>query len=253
MKWRCGETAVTCIALFPRRWSTCTARPAAACEIARPGQRFAWRPPRRACSTRLRSYRLQRRPVAQGEIEIAVEAAGLNFKDVMLAMGVLSQEEPGGQGHGPTLGMECRRTHHGHRRRRGGFAIGDEVVAYAQRTLGSHAVADARLVAAKPPALTMEEAATIPAVFLTAYYSLYTLAKLKAGERILIHAGAGGVGLAAIQLAQLAGAEVFATAGSDDKREFLRAIGVPHALNSRTWISPRRSWKSPMAKGSTWC
>lgn len=175
-----------------------------------------------------------RRPVAQGEIEIAVEAAGLNFKDVMLAMGVLSQEEPGGQGHGPTLGMECAGRITAIGEGVGGFAIGDEVVAYAQRTLGSHTVADARLVAAKPPALTMEEAATIPAVFLTAHYSLYTLAKLKAGQRILIHAGAGGVGLAAIQLAQLAGAEVFATAGSDDKREFLRAIGVPHALNSRT-------------------
>src|SRR5207237_980487 len=68
----------------------------------------------------------------------------------------------------------------------------------------------------------------------TAYYSLHTLGHLQAGERVLIHSAAGGVGLAAVRLAQAAGVEIFATAGSPAKRDFLRACGVPHVLDSRT-------------------
>lgn len=209
-------------------------RPNAAAYVAAQGTAFRVEAVNPGLLDQLRFMPHARGAVEPGGIEIAVEAAGLNFKDVMLAMGVLTQEERGGQGHGPTLGMECAGRITAIAENVSGFAIGDEVVAYAGRTLGSHTVADARLVAPKPPTLTMEEAATIPAAFLTAYYGLYALANLKAGERVLIHAGAGGVGLAAIQLAQLVGAEVFATAGSDDKREFLRAIGVQHVLNSRT-------------------
>ena len=86
----------------------------------------------------------------------------------------------------------------------------------------------------KPPTLGFEQAATIPIAFLTAAYALRTLAGLAAGERVLIHAAAGGVGLAAVQLAQRVGAEVFATAGNDEKRAFLRRLGVPHVMDSRS-------------------
>ena len=78
------------------------------------------------------------------------------------------------------------------------------------------------------------QAATIPLAFLTAYYSLHTLARLQRGERVLIHSASGGVGLAAVQLALKAGAVVFATAGSPEKRELLTALGVPHVMDSRS-------------------
>ena len=80
----------------------------------------------------------------------------------------------------------------------------------------------------------MEDAAGIPIVFLTAAYAINTLAGLKKGERILIHAAAGGVGLAAVQLAQQIGAEIFATAGHEEKREYLRSLGVEHVMDSRS-------------------
>ncbi len=85
-----------------------------------------------------------------------------------------------------------------------------------------------------PPSLGFAEAASIPVVFGTAYHALHTLARLRRGETVLIHAAAGGVGLAAIQLAQQIGATVFATAGSEEKRDFVRALGVAHVLDSRT-------------------
>src|SRR5690606_35736024 len=86
----------------------------------------------------------------------------------------------------------------------------------------------------KPAQISFEQAATIPITFLTAAYALETLGHMQSGERVLIHAGAGGVGLAAIQLAKLAGAEIFATAGSPEKRDMLTALGVQHVLDSRT-------------------
>src|SRR5207302_421600 len=91
-------------------------------------------------------------------------------------------------------------------------------------TLEYHAVPGA--VVKRPPTLTPEAAAAIPLVFVTAHYGLNTLAKMKAGDRVLIHNASGGVGLAAIQLAQRAGAEIFATAGSDEKRAMVRGLGV---------------------------
>src|SRR5206468_8168896 len=95
-------------------------------------------------------------------------------------------------------------------------------------------VTPAQLVAARPANLSDAEAATIPVAFLTAHYALHTLAGMKAGDRVLIHAAAGGVGLAAVQLAQRAGAEVLATAGSDEKRAYLRSLGVRHVMDSRS-------------------
>ena len=100
--------------------------------------------------------------------------------------------------------------------------------------LSSRAVVPAELVFPKPANLTWEQAATTPLVFLTAWYGLHTLAGIRSGERVLIHAGTGGVGLAAIQLARRAGATVFATAGSPEKRRFLHELGVEHVFDSRS-------------------
>jgi NADPH:quinone reductase-like Zn-dependent oxidoreductase/acyl carrier protein len=114
------------------------------------------------------------------------------------------------------------------------FKPGDAVMGVAPYSFASHTTTTDYALVPKPDTLDHEEASTVPITFMTAYYGLRRLADIQSGERVLIHAGAGGVGLAAIQIAQQAGAEIFATAGSDEKREFLHALGVPHVMNSRS-------------------
>jgi acyl transferase domain-containing protein/acyl-CoA synthetase (AMP-forming)/AMP-acid ligase II/NADPH:quinone reductase-like Zn-dependent oxidoreductase/NADP-dependent 3-hydroxy acid dehydrogenase YdfG/acyl carrier protein len=162
-----------------------------------------------------------------GEVEIRVNSAGLNFRDVMNAAGVY----PGGP---IPFGAECAGTIAAVGEGVTDLRVGDEVIALASGSFGAFVTADARAVIPKPAALSFGQAATIPIAFLTAYYSLHQLARLSKGERILIHAAAGGVGLAAVQLAQQAGAEVFATAGSPEKRAHLKTMRVPHIFDSRS-------------------
>jgi len=162
-----------------------------------------------------------------GEVEIRVMAAGLNFRDVMNAAGVY----PGGP---IPFGAECAGKISAVGADVMDFKIGDDVLAVANASFGSYTTADARAVVPKPPAFSFGQAATIPIAFLTAYYSLNYLAKLSRGERVLIHAAAGGVGLAAVQLARHAGAEIFATAGSPEKRAYLKSMRVPHIMDSRS-------------------
>lgn len=162
-----------------------------------------------------------------GEVEIRVNSAGLNFRDVMNAAGVY----PGGP---IPFGAECAGTIAAVGEDVTDFQAGDEVMALASGSFGAFVTADARAVIRKPSAMNFGQAATIPIAFLTAYYSLHQLARLAKGERILIHAAAGGVGLAAVQLAQQAGAEIFATAGSPEKRAHLKSMRVPHILDSRS-------------------
>ena len=100
--------------------------------------------------------------------------------------------------------------------------------------LASHATLPVHLIARKPEGLSFDEAATIPIAFMTARYALHHAGRIRAGERILIHAAAGGVGLAAVMLAREAGAEIFATAGRPEKREYLESLGVRHAMDSRS-------------------
>ena len=162
-----------------------------------------------------------------GEVEIRVNAAGLNFRDVMNAAGVY----PGGP---IPFGAECAGTISAVGADVTDMKPGDEVIAVVNGSFSAFTTADARAVVPKPPAFNFGQAATIPIAFLTAYYSLHHLAKLSRGERVLIHAAAGGVGLAAVQLAQQAGAEIFATAGSPEKRAYLKSMRVPHILDSRS-------------------
>ncbi len=167
---------------------------------------------------------------AAGQVTIHVQATGLNFSDVLKALGLY----PGIRDAIVPLGIECSGivTAVGPGVTR--FQIGDEVMGIAPYSFASTAVTAEYALTHKPKSIDFEEAATIPIVFLTAYYALVRLAQLQPGERLLVHAGAGGVGLAAIQIAQHLGAEVFATAGSDEKRKFLQQLGVPHVYNSRT-------------------
>lgn len=173
------------------------------------------------------------RPVS-GELEIAVRSAGLNFRDVMYAMGLLSDEAVENGFAGASLGMELA----GVVTRTGpgvdGFSPGDEVIAFAPACFADRVVTPASAVAHKPAAWSFNAAATVPTTFFTAYYALHHLARLEEGERLLIHGAAGGVGLAAIQLGRAMGAEIFATAGSEAKRDIVRLLGADHVFDSRS-------------------
>ena len=173
------------------------------------------------------------RPAAD-EIEIEVAATGLNFRDVMYALGLLSEEAVENGFAGPTLGLECAGVVIGVGAGVEGFGLGDRVVAFGPSSFSNHVLTKASGVSRIPPGISFEAAATIPSTFFTGYYALHHLARLREGEKILIHGAAGGVGIAAIQLAKYFGAEIFATAGSDEKRDFLRLLGVDHIFDSRS-------------------
>ncbi len=168
----------------------------------------------------------ERRAPGPGEVEIRVRATGLNFRDVLNALGLYPD------GAGP-LGGECAgdvaRVGEGVRDLR----VGDRVVAMAAGCFASHVITKRELVALTPAGFADDEAAAHPIAYLTAAYALEEAARLTRGDRVLIHAAAGGVGLAAVNLALRAGAEVFASAGSEVKRARLRALGVHHVLDSR--------------------
>ena len=183
--------------------------------------------PRRGVLDHLELRRTPRRPPGPGEVEVRVSYAGLNFRDVLNALGMYPGEA------GP-LGAECVGTVTAAGAGVTHVSVGDEVMGMVGGSLRSYVTTAAALVAPRPRSTSAEAAASLPIAFLTAEYALNHLAGMQRHDRVLIHAGAGGVGLAAIQVAQRAGAEVFATAGSPEKRAFLAALGVQHVLDSRT-------------------
>ncbi len=168
------------------------------------------------------------------EIEICPRATGLNFRDVMYAMGLLSDEAVENGFAGASLGMELS----GVVVRTGtavkNFQVGDAVIGFAPACFSTRVITRTTAVAHKPKDWSDEAAATVPTTFFTVYYALHHLAQLQPGERILIHGASGGVGLAAIQFARYRGAEIFATAGTDEKREFVQLMGADYVLDSRS-------------------
>jgi acyl transferase domain-containing protein/NADPH:quinone reductase-like Zn-dependent oxidoreductase/acyl carrier protein/NADP-dependent 3-hydroxy acid dehydrogenase YdfG len=168
------------------------------------------------------------------EVLIAVAATGLNFRDVMWAMGMLPEEALEDGFAGPTIGMECA----GHVLAIGAgvkdLAVGEAVMAVAPAAFSTHVCVKRSGVARLPAGIDPIAGATLPVAFLTAYYAVVELARIRAGETILIHGGAGGVGLAALQVAKARGATVIATAGSVEKRRLLETLGADHVFNSRT-------------------
>jgi acyl transferase domain-containing protein/acyl carrier protein len=166
-----------------------------------------------------------RRPPEAHEVEVEVHAAGLNFKDVLVSLG---QFQP------TSLGSECTGVVCSAGEAVKHMKAGDAVlVAMAPGCMASHVTVPAQCVVPLPEGMSFIDGATLPIAVFTARHALIDLAGLRAGERILIHAAAGGVGLAAVQMARKRGAEVFATA-SPPKWKFLETIGVEHVLNSRT-------------------
>jgi myxalamid-type polyketide synthase MxaB len=170
---------------------------------------------------------VERRPPKAGEVEIQVHAVGLNFRDVLRALHVLPEET--GQVGGECAGVVAAIGEGVER-----FRVGDAVAAFAPGGFRSMVTVTEDFVVHKPETMTFLEAASIPVVFLTAHYALRHLTKISRGERVLIHAAAGGVGLAAVRIAKRAGAEIFGTAGSPEKRQFLMAEGVHHVMDSRS-------------------
>ena len=174
------------------------------------------------------------RELGDGEIEVQVAATGLNFRDVMYLMGLLPDEAVEKGFAGASLGLEFSGIVSRVGSRAHQFKPGDPVMGFGSACFASHVVTQAEAISLMPPEWSFESAATVPTVFFTVYYALKHLANLEAGERVLIHGGAGGVGIAAIQLARHLGAEVFATAGSDEKRDFVRLLGAEHVFDSRS-------------------
>jgi polyketide synthase 12/epothilone polyketide synthase D len=173
---------------------------------------------------------VRRQPPGPGQVEIEVVAAGLNFSDVMKALGIYP-----GLGDGPVpLGAECSGRVAAVGEGVHDLRVGDEVLAVAPFAFASHVTTRAELTAIKPPQLTFEEAATLPIAFLTASYALDHLGHLAAGERVLIHSATGGVGLAAVQCARRVDAEIFTTAGTPEKRDYLKKLGIEHVMDSRS-------------------
>ncbi len=175
-----------------------------------------------------------RRAPGPGEVELAVDAAGLNFRDVMWGLSILPEEILEDGYAGATLGLECAgrvvRVGEGVTR----LKVGDPVLAFAKAALATHVTVDAAVAAPIPDGLPVEAAATVPVAFLTAFYGLIRCARLAEDEWVLIHGGAGGVGLAALQIALWRGARVIATAGSDERRDLLTALGADHVFDSRS-------------------
>ena len=166
------------------------------------------------------------RELQPDEVEIDIRATAINFRDVLQSLGVVTLDAP--------LGTDCA----GVLLRVGdavtGLVPGDEVVAIAPGCFASHAIAPRALVVHKPEQLSFSQAAAQAIAYLTADFCLHQLARVRQAERVLIHAAAGGVGLAAVHLCRQAGAEVIATAGSEKKRAFLRSLGVAHVYDSRS-------------------
>jgi phthiocerol/phenolphthiocerol synthesis type-I polyketide synthase C len=186
-----------------------------------PGQRFRWEPTERAAP-------------GPNEVEIAVVATGLNFRDVMWALSLLPDEMIEQGGARAALGCECAGEV-----TRVGTAVrhlrpGDRVAAFANGAFATHVVLEADQVVKLPPGMSCQAGATIPVAFLTAHFSLVVHAQLQRNEWILIHGGAGGVGMAAIQIALAREARIIATAGSEAKRNLLKTLGVHHVLDSRS-------------------
>jgi acyl transferase domain-containing protein/NADPH:quinone reductase-like Zn-dependent oxidoreductase len=172
---------------------------------------------------------LPRKALQEGEVEVEVAATGLNFKEVLMALGILpcntKSYDFGLEFSGVVSRVGSSVTQ---------VRVGDRVAGFSSGSFGKFVVTDNRLVELLPENLTFDMAATIPVAFTTAYHSLCHLGRLKEGDKVLIHAATGGVGLAAIQIAQKIGAEIFATAGSDRKRDYLRVRGIAHVFNSRS-------------------
>ncbi len=182
---------------------------------------WAMKPDAGGSLERLRLEPLPEQALEPREVRVAVEAVGLNFRDMFVALGVF-EDELGGEFCGRVIEVGEHVTTVG---------VGDRVLGLALTTFRSETVMHEDLIAPAPEGVPLAALATIPTAFISAALS-FDAVELEAGDRVLIHAASGGVGQAAVQLAGAAGAEVFATA-SAPKQAAVRALGVEHVFDSR--------------------
>ncbi|WP_432108397.1 KR domain-containing protein [Streptomyces sp. AA1529] len=159
------------------------------------------------------------RALDEHEVRVDVRAVGLNFRDVLIPLGMYPDAESarmGSEGAGVVTGIGSRVT---------GVAVGDRVMGVWQDAFRSSVVVDERVVVGVPEGWSFVEAASVPVAFVTAFFALVDVAGVRSGESVLVHAAAGGVGMAAVQLARWLGAEVWATA-SESKWSVVRGLGV---------------------------
>ncbi|WP_246398793.1 sulfolipid-1 biosynthesis phthioceranic/hydroxyphthioceranic acid synthase [Mycobacterium vicinigordonae] len=170
-------------------------------------------------------------PPGPGQIEVAVSASSINFADVLNAFGRYQSLD----GILPALGTDFAGVVTAVGEGVTNHKVGDHVGGMSP--LGCWATfvtCDARLATTLPDGMTDAQAAAVTTAHATAWYGLNDLARIKAGDKVLIHSGTGGVGQAAIAIARAAGAEIFATAGSEQRRQLLRDMGIEHVYDSRT-------------------
>jgi len=166
-----------------------------------------------------------------GQIEVAVTASSINFADVLVAFGMYPSFEgrlpqPGTDFAGVVTAVGPGVTYH---------HVGDHVGGISPNGCwGTFVTCDANLAVTLPAGLADDQAAAVTTAHATAWYGLHDLARIKRGDRVLIHSGTGGVGQAAIAMACAVGAEVFATAGSEQRRQVLRDMGIEHVYDSRS-------------------
>ena len=174
---------------------------------------------------------IDRVPPGPGQIEVAVTASSINFADVLVAFGQYPSfggrlPQPGTDFAGVVTAVGPDVTDH---------RVGDHVGGFSRNGCwATFVTCDARAAVTLPPGLTDELAAATTTAHATAWYGLHDQAGITAGDRVLIHSATGGVGQAAIAIARAAGAEIFATAGSPERRELLHGMGIEHAYDSRS-------------------
>lgn len=185
------------------------------------------------------------KPLGNDEVEIEVHTTGMNFKDIMIALGQIQHQE---------LGFECSGviTNLGIEAQRAGFNVGDRVCAISDACYANFTRASCDCMIRIPDDVDFATAASIPIVYCTAYHALFDVGRLAKGEAVLIHSAAGGVGQAAIMLAQYAGADVFATVGTEEKKRLLiEKYRIPRdrIFSSRATIFEQGILKATQSKG----
>lgn len=196
---------------------------------AREGMRLQIRTPGDIQSLELAAF--ERVAPGPGQIEVSVTASNLNFADVLVAFG----KYPSFEGKLPKLGADFAGvvtavgagvvTHQ----------VGDQVGGIsADGAWSTFVTCDANMAVTLPAGVPVNRAAAVPSAHATAWYGLHDLARISAGDKVLIHSATGGVGQAAIAIARAAGAQIFATAGSEARRDLLRDMGIEHVYDSRS-------------------
>jgi myxalamid-type polyketide synthase MxaB len=175
-------------------------------------------------------------PLKKNEVKIKVVSSGINFRDLLRMLGMMRGVEDQNniqQAQDMIFGYECSGIVEETGSNVKGFKEGDEVIVYKPGgSIATHVIVSEELLVAKPHNLSFSEGATMPVAYITAAYGLLKCAHLKAGEKVLIHNAAGGVGQAAVQIAQYLGAEIYATA-HPNKWDILRSNGIKYIYSSR--------------------